>query len=675
MSIELTKGERFNLSKESPNFSKIAIALGWQVRQTAQNCDIDASVFMLAADGRIPDEKYFVFYNNLTSPDGAVRHSGDSRKGQIDGDDETVYLDLSKINAAIQEIVFVVTIHEGQEKNQSFSQVENAFIRLYNSETLSELVRYNLNQIFSQETALEFGRLYKKNGEWRFQAVGQGYNAGLQSFVDKYYVENAVEKSSTAGEKLDDAEVVRRFSDRVDKLLREEAIDQTALPASSEAVEQAAATPVNADTAESEEEAKIDDSALENLEPAITAEEFLQRYNQGERDFTGVNLAGVNLSGKSLVEVNLSSANLRGAELSQANLSVANLSEANLCDANLNKANLSSAQLGKTQFINANLSEVNLLHANLSEANLSGVNLSDVNLSPGTNFSRANLSKANLTGLNLRQTQWMNADLSNANLSNTNLFVANLEGANLEGAKLEQALCNAQTIFPTGFDPVKAGAYLIVADASLSNVNLAGVDLNCFNLSEANLSGANLTKANLEAAKLLQANLSAANLSQANLKGADLTTANLSEANLSKANLRGAKLAVANLSGANLKQANLEYANLLAADLSQTDLKDTKLANANLSGANLTGVNLVGVQLYSVKLSGANLTEANLCGSSLVQVDLSGATLSSADLRGTDLNCTNLEKANLKGANLSGAVNLEKAKLAGAIMPDGTIHE
>ena len=257
MSIELTKGERFNLSKETPDFSKIAIALGWQVSQTAQNCDIDASVFMLAADGRIPDEKYFVFYNNLTSPDGAVRHSGDSATGQIDGDDETVYVDLSKINSAIQEIVFVVTIHEGQEKNQSFSQVTNAFIRLYNRETLSELVRYNLNQIFSQETALEFGRLYKKNGEWRFQAVGQGYNAGLQSFVDKYYVENAVEKSSNAGEKLDDAEVVRRFSDRVDRLLREEAAGESV------------ANPVNADNVEVDGD--VDRAVEESQESAIGA--------------------------------------------------------------------------------------------------------------------------------------------------------------------------------------------------------------------------------------------------------------------------------------------------------------------------------------------------------------------------------------------------------------------
>jgi stress response protein SCP2 len=153
MSIELTKGERFNISRESPDFNKIAIALGWQVSETAQNCDIDASVFMLGAGDRIPDERYFLFYNNLSSPDGAVRHSRDNTTGQIEGDDETIYVDLSKINSAIQEIVFVVTIHEGQEKNQNFSQVRNAFIRLYNSETGIELFRYNLKEVFSQETA------------------------------------------------------------------------------------------------------------------------------------------------------------------------------------------------------------------------------------------------------------------------------------------------------------------------------------------------------------------------------------------------------------------------------------------------------------------------------------------------------------------------------------------
>jgi len=651
MSIELTKGERFNLSKETPDFSKIAIALGWQVSQTAQNCDIDASVFMLAADGRIPDEKYFVFYNNLTSPDGAVRHSGDSATGQIDGDDETVYVDLSKINSAIQEIVFVVTIHEGQEKNQSFSQVTNAFIRLYNQETVSELVRYNLNQIFSQETALEFGRLYKKNGEWRFQVVGQGYNAGLQSFVDKYYVENAVENSSNAGEKVDDAEVLRQFSDRVDKLLREEAIGETPIPVSSEAVEQPAATPLNGDTVESEEE--LHDTVSECQEPAISAEEFLERY-QKERNFTGVNLAGVNLSRKVLGKVNLSSANLSGAELSQINLSSANLSEANLCHANLYKANLSSANLGKTKFVNANLSAANLLEANLIEANLSGVNLTSVHLSSGVNFSRANLSKANLTGLNLRQSRLMNADLSKANLSKTKLFDANLDRANLEGANLEGAIYNAETIFSTGFDPVKAGAYLIAPNASLQTANLVGFDLSSVDLSEANLSGANLTKTNLMSAKLLQANLNKTNLSGANLNGANFTAANLI--------------------GANLMQANLLYANLTVADLSGANMKNAETKGANFSGANLSKVNLVGGVLQC-NLSGAILIEVNFCGANLSGGNFSGADLTLADLRGANLQNTNLEKANLKGANLSGVVNLEKAKLAGAIMPDGTIHE
>ena len=168
MVIQLTKGGRFNLSKEAPNLNNVAIALGWQVSQSEQSYDIDASVFMLGADGRIPDEEYFVFYNNLKSLDGSLKHSGDNRTGHGEGDDETVYVDLAKVNPAIQALVFVVTIHEGQEKHQNFSQIKNAFIRLYNQETKSELARYELKEVFSQETALEFGRLYK-NGDFKRQ--------------------------------------------------------------------------------------------------------------------------------------------------------------------------------------------------------------------------------------------------------------------------------------------------------------------------------------------------------------------------------------------------------------------------------------------------------------------------------------------------------------------------
>ena len=541
MSIELTKGERFNLSQEVPNFNKLTIALGWQVSQTAQNCDIDCSVFMLAADGRIPNEKYFVFYNNLTSPDGAVRHSGDSRNGQVEGDNETVYVDLSKINSAIQEIVFVVTIHEGQQKNQSFSLVTSAFIRLYNLETGSEIFRYNLNQIFSQETALEFGRLYQKNGEWRFQAVGQGYNTGLQSFVDKYYVENAVEKGANAGGKVDDAEVVRRFSDRVDKQLQAESV-------SSKAVESPAAIPVKADCAESQEEGNTDDSALENLEAAITAEEFWKQYEEGERDFTGINLAGVDLSGKTLdSNVSLSQANLSSVNLANANLTGVNLIGANLQGANLNSTNLHSADLIEVNLSGANLTKAILYCARLIQANLSQANLSEAKLDQA-NLTTANLSRANLTQATLQNANLTGADLSQAKVTQVNLSYANLRGVNLTGVSLTRV--------------------------NLSGVNLSGMNLSGIKLSGANLSGANLRDANLTGVNLIGVNLRTVNLSGQNLSGFNLSGANLYGANLSKADLTSA-----NLCGADLSSANLE----------KTNLKDAKLVGSNLAGATLAG--------------------------------------------------------------------------------------
>ncbi len=195
MEIELTKGGRFNLSKEAPDLKKVAIGLGWQVSNNGQTYDIDASVFMLGADGKVSHEKYFVFYNNLESLDGSIRHSGDNRTGEGNGDDETIYINLAKVDPVIQEIVFVATINEVQKENQNFSQIKNAFIKIYNQENKRSLARYNLREAFSQETALEFGRLYKKNDEWRFQAVGEGYNTGLQSFVDKYIVKTKKEEN------------------------------------------------------------------------------------------------------------------------------------------------------------------------------------------------------------------------------------------------------------------------------------------------------------------------------------------------------------------------------------------------------------------------------------------------------------------------------------------------
>ncbi|KKD38027.1 TerD family protein [Limnoraphis robusta] len=188
MAINLSKGERINLSKEAPGLKTAGIGLGWDTNTTDTGTafDLDTSVFMLGANGKIPNEKYFVFYNNLQSPDGSVKHLGDSRTGEGAGDDETVQIDLTQVEAAVQEIIFIVTIHEADTRRQNFGQVRNSFIRIYDETTQQEIAKYELEEDFSRETAIEFGRLYKKDGEWRFQAVGEGYNSGLQSFVDKY---------------------------------------------------------------------------------------------------------------------------------------------------------------------------------------------------------------------------------------------------------------------------------------------------------------------------------------------------------------------------------------------------------------------------------------------------------------------------------------------------------
>lgn len=188
MSINLTKGERINLSKEAPGMKKAGVGLGWDVNatDTGSQFDLDVSVFMLGENGKVPNEKYFVYYNNLESSDGAVMSSGDDRTGEGGGDDETIRVELSKVDAAIQEIIFVVTIYEAEARRQNFGQVRNSFIRIYDEETQTEVTRYELDEDFSRETALEMGRLYKKDGEWRFQAVGQGYNSGLEAFVSQY---------------------------------------------------------------------------------------------------------------------------------------------------------------------------------------------------------------------------------------------------------------------------------------------------------------------------------------------------------------------------------------------------------------------------------------------------------------------------------------------------------
>ena len=186
MAMQLSKGERFNISKEAPGLKKMAIGLGWQVTEAGQSYEIDVSAFMLGADGKTPNDKYVIFYKNQQSCDGSVLQSI-PEKNKRSQDNKTIYgIILDKINPEIEEITFVVTIHEAEKINANFSNIKNAFIKISNLKTKSELVRYELKENFSRETAVEFGRLYRKNGEWSFQAVGEGYQAGLQSFVDKY---------------------------------------------------------------------------------------------------------------------------------------------------------------------------------------------------------------------------------------------------------------------------------------------------------------------------------------------------------------------------------------------------------------------------------------------------------------------------------------------------------
>lgn len=184
MAINLQKGQRIGLGLE-----KVGVGLGWDPNDaTGFDFDLDASAFMLGENKKIPADEFFVFYNNLQSPDGAVESSGDDRTGRNseEGDDETLTVDLTKVDQRIAEIVFTATIHEAEARRQNFGQVRNAYIRIYNLVSGEEIARYDLDEDFSIETAVEFGRLYRRNGEWKFEAMGRGFRGGLEHFLQTY---------------------------------------------------------------------------------------------------------------------------------------------------------------------------------------------------------------------------------------------------------------------------------------------------------------------------------------------------------------------------------------------------------------------------------------------------------------------------------------------------------
>lgn len=192
MAISLNKGGNLSLSKTDPNLVRILIGLGWDERSTdGQAFDLDASAFLLTASGKVRGDHDFIFYNQLKSLDGAVEHTGDNRSGQGDGDDESILVDLSKVAPEIDKVVITVTIHDAQSRGQNFGQVANAFIRIVNQDTGIEVVRFDLAEDYSTETAMVFGEVYRHNGEWKFRAVGQGYSGGLAAMCAQYGIQVA----------------------------------------------------------------------------------------------------------------------------------------------------------------------------------------------------------------------------------------------------------------------------------------------------------------------------------------------------------------------------------------------------------------------------------------------------------------------------------------------------
>ena len=180
MAISLQKGGNVSLSKEDPNLKSALVGLGWDVRSTdGADFDLDASVFLLNESGKIRSDQDFIFYNNLKSSDGSVEHTGDNRTGEGEGDDEAIKVQLPSVPNDVQKLVVAVTIHDADSRNQNFGMVQNAFIRVVNAESNNEITRYDLSEDASTETAMIFGELYRHNNEWKFRAVGQGYNGGL----------------------------------------------------------------------------------------------------------------------------------------------------------------------------------------------------------------------------------------------------------------------------------------------------------------------------------------------------------------------------------------------------------------------------------------------------------------------------------------------------------------
>ena len=193
MPINLSKGQKVDLTKGNPGLKDILVGLGWDVNafDSGSDFDLDAAAFMLGADGQCPSDQEFVFYGNLTHTSGAVNHMGDNLTGAGDGDDDQIRIDLSKVPANIEKIAFTVTIYEAEARCQNFGQVSNAYIHLMDESNGTELIRYDLGEDFSIETAVVVGELYRNNGEWKFNAIGSGFQGGLAALCAHFGIQTA----------------------------------------------------------------------------------------------------------------------------------------------------------------------------------------------------------------------------------------------------------------------------------------------------------------------------------------------------------------------------------------------------------------------------------------------------------------------------------------------------
>jgi len=187
MALTLSKGQNLSLTKADPGLNNVLVGLGWDPRATdGQQFDLDASIFMLNSSGKTRSSDDFIFYNQPKSACGSVEHTGDNRDGQGEGDDESIKINLAKIPGNVEKLSIIVTIDDADSRRQSFGQVGNAFIRIVNEVSGVEVVRYDLTEDYSTETAMVLGELYRHNGEWKFRAVGQGYAGGLKAMCDQY---------------------------------------------------------------------------------------------------------------------------------------------------------------------------------------------------------------------------------------------------------------------------------------------------------------------------------------------------------------------------------------------------------------------------------------------------------------------------------------------------------